>query len=160
MRYEVDIEAMVEVPAGTVSALEEAVLLALDTIDAPSSAGLTIVLADEAYLQSLNAQFRMEDHPTDVLSFPAGDSIPGMPGEGVYLGDIAISLPYAQRQADQQGHSLVAELQLLAIHGVLHLDGYDHTTADEKAAMWSCQQKILTTHGLGHIQPTEGDGGH
>ena len=156
MRFEVDIEEMANVPVGAAAALEMAAVAALDSLDVPDGAGVTIVLADDAYLQSLNSQFRQEDHPTDVLSFPAGDPIPGLPEESTYLGDIAISVPYAQRQADQQGHQLLEELQLLTIHGILHLDGFDHLTPEEKDAMWQQQKKILELLGLGHVQPTEG----
>lgn len=160
MHYEIDIEDMVEAPAGARPALEKAVIITLDKLGVADATGLTIVLADDDYLRSLNAQFRGEDHPTDVLSFPVGDPLPGLAEEMTYLGDIAISVPYAQRQADHQGHPLIAELQLLAIHGILHLAGYDHVTTQEKDAMWNQQQLILEKLGLSHIQPTEGDGGH
>ncbi len=116
---------------------------------------LSLLLTDDAALQNLNYRFRQENKPTDVLSFPAGDPGPG-PVEPVrYLGDIAISIPYAQRQARQQGHSLLAELQLLAIHGTLHLLGYDHTDAAEKKEMWAAQTAVLTQLGQQHVTPTE-----
>jgi probable rRNA maturation factor len=116
---------------------------------------LTLLLTDDAQIQQLNRDFRGEDKPTDVLSFPAGATLPGM-GEAVaYLGDIAISAPYAQRQAQAAGHPLTAELQLLAIHGVLHLLGYDHGEPEEKADMWAAQTAVLAALGLQAIQPTE-----
>ncbi len=67
---------------------------------------------------------------TDVLSFP-GDGEPD-PDGSVYLGDVVISAPMAQRQAGREGHSLKRELQTLALHGYLHLLGYDHETDDGK----------------------------
>ena len=72
-----------------------------------------------------------------------------------YLGDIIIALPYAARQAAAAGHAAEAELQLLAVHGTLHLLGYDHASPEEKAAMWSAQTAVLTQLGLSHIIPTE-----
>ena len=72
------------------------------------------------------------DGPTDVLSFPASEMDPET---GVhYIGDILISIPRAQAQADAAGHPLEAEVQLLVVHGVLHLLGHDHAQAEEKAA--------------------------
>jgi probable rRNA maturation factor len=71
------------------------------------------------------------------------------------VGDIAISMPYARKQAEAGEHSLLAELQLLVVHGTLHLIGYDHITKEDKARMWSLQQEILTQLGLHYIAPTE-----
>ncbi len=94
----------------------------------------------------LNQRFLGIDAPTDVLSFPAGDTDPET-GRG-YLGDVIISMPWAVDQAVQRGHSTEAELQVLVVHGVLHLLGYDHATSAEKKRMWSIQGKILTGLGL------------
>ena len=116
-------------------------------------AELTLLLTDDTTIHQLNRDFRQVDAPTDVLSFPDGDIPPGM--DMPYLGDIAISAPYASRQAAATGHDLVAELQLLAIHGTLHLLGHDHAEPDEKKAMWAAQQTILDQLGLSHVTPTE-----
>jgi probable rRNA maturation factor len=116
-------------------------------------AELTLLLTDDKHIRQLNRDFRQVDAPTDVLSFPGGDDIPGLPMP--YLGDIAISLPYATHQAEQAEHPAEAELQLLAVHGTLHLLGHDHGEPDEKAAMWAAQQAILDQLGLGHVTPTE-----
>jgi probable rRNA maturation factor len=156
-----DIEIQVE-PAdlladvsGVVAAVETAVSITLQQQDVSPPAALTLLLADDAALQMLNNQFRQENKPTDVLSFPAGEPLPGLGDPDPYLGDIAISVPTAQRQAQQQGHTLLAELQLLAVHGTLHLLGYDHATPDEKEDMWAAQTAVLTHLGLAHITPTE-----
>jgi probable rRNA maturation factor len=106
-------------------------------------------------MQQLNQDFRGENKPTDVLSFPAGDPVPGFKEKFPYLGDIAISVPVARSQAETSGHSLTAELQLLAIHGLLHLLGYDHVLPDDKVRMWSAQSKMLNLLGLPEIEPTE-----
>jgi probable rRNA maturation factor len=79
-----------------------------------------------------------------------------MPGaDAAYLGDVAIAVPTAERQAAIKGHTPLAELQLLAVHGVLHLLGHDHLDAGQKAAMWAAQAAILGKLGLASIQPTE-----
>lgn len=82
-----------------------------------ASGELTIALVSDARIRSLNRTYRRKDRPTDVLSFP---------GEGAYLGDIAIARGVAERQARRAGHSLGTELRVLALHGLLHLIGYDH----------------------------------
>jgi probable rRNA maturation factor len=84
---------------------------------------LTIAFVDEAEIRRLNLQFRGIDSPTDVLSFPLGDKTPkGLP----YLGDVAVCLPVAERQAAELGHSLLSELLILTAHGIIHLCGHDH----------------------------------
>lgn len=162
MSYEIAIEITVDAPPDTDVHLQRAVAHALDHLEGRPGDGLTIVLGSDADLQTLNRKFRGEDRPTDVLSFPAGDmpSLPGATDLTRYLGDIAISVPLAKRQAAQQGHALIEELQLLAIHGVLHLMGYDHTTTAEKEAMWAQQNTVLVSLGLAHVQPTEDDSEH
>jgi probable rRNA maturation factor len=78
-------------------------------------------ISNDAELQALNAQFRRQDYPTDVLSFP-------LDGAQENLGDIAISLDRARAQAREFGHSLHDELRILLLHGLLHLTGLDHET--------------------------------
>jgi probable rRNA maturation factor len=103
-------------------------------------ASLSILLSDDAHLQQLNRDFRGYDQTTDVLSFADGTDLPDI---GLYLGDIAISVPQAQRQAVQNKHELIAELRLLVVHGVLHLLGHDHAEDEEKTVMWQAQAEIL-----------------
>jgi probable rRNA maturation factor len=89
--------------------------------------GVTLLLAGDATVRSLNRRFRGQDHTTDVLAFPAGeDRTP----EGRHLGDIVVSVPQAARQARRAGWSPAAEMALLVTHGFLHLLGYDHETDD------------------------------
>lgn len=114
---------------------------------------LSIVLTDDARLHQLNRDYLGIDVPTDVLSFPASETDPDTGAS--YIGDILISIPRAQAQADAAGHPLEAEVQLLVVHGVLHLLGYDHADAEEKALMWKAQAEILTGLGLGTIQIRE-----
>ncbi len=114
-------------------------------------AELSILLADDDTIQRLNHEYLGIDAPTDVLSFPAGDTDPESGAE--YLGDIIVSLPRAQAQADAGGHTVLDELQLLAVHGVLHLAGYDHDAPEHKAEMWALQAQVLTALGCGITGP-------
>lgn len=133
--------------------LEHAAKAALEHQSASLDSDLTIVLTDDERIQELNRDYLGIDAPTDVLSFPASETDPetGSP----YLGDILISLPYAAKSAAQAGHSLEVEVQLLVVHGVLHLLGHDHAKAREKARMWKAQAEILQALGLGEIKVRE-----
>jgi probable rRNA maturation factor len=133
--------------------LEQAARAALAHQSAPPDADLTLVLADDAQLHALNREYLGVDAPTDVLSFPADETDPDTGAH--YLGDILIAVPYAARQAGQVGNPLEAELQLLTVHGVLHLLGHDHAQPDEKARMWQAQSEILAGLGLPDVQIRE-----
>jgi len=85
---------------------------------------ITLAFVGERAIRTLNRKFMKMDRPTDVLSFPLGEK--GADGK-FYLGDIAIAVPVAFRQSRAKGHGLDRELRLLAIHGFLHLLGYDHS---------------------------------
>jgi probable rRNA maturation factor len=90
-------------------------------------AGVTLLLAADPEVRRLNRRYRRKDRNTDVLSFPAGGELePGRP----HLGEIAISIPQAARQARRAGWSLREETSLLLVHGFLHLLGYDHERDD------------------------------
>ncbi|MDD5370860.1 MAG: rRNA maturation RNase YbeY [Anaerolineaceae bacterium] len=102
---------------------------------------MSIVISSDAVLQQLNHEFLGIDAPTDVLSFPS-DEIDPSTGER-YLGDIIISYPRAESQAHESGHPINAEIELLIVHGVLHLLGYDHATEEERKRMWGIQAIIL-----------------
>jgi probable rRNA maturation factor len=130
--------------------LEEAAKAALRQQSAPAEADLTIVITDDEQLQELNHQYRDINAPTDVLSFPADFTDPE--NELPYLGDILISYERAAAQAAAGGHAAIAELQLLVVHGVLHLLGHDHADPPEKAHMWAAQNEILRRLGLENIQ--------
>ncbi len=136
-----------------VELVEKAAQTALVQQSAPPTAELTIVLSNDAQLRELNLQWMGIDAPTDVLSFPSDETDPETGSR--YLGDILISLETAARQAAHAGHSVEAEAQLLAIHGILHLLGHDHAESEEKNRMWAAQSEILGTLGLGHIQVRE-----
>jgi probable rRNA maturation factor len=114
---------------------------------------VTLVLTDDSQLQTLNNSYLKVDSPTDVLSFPASETDPET--GRFYLGDILISLPLAERQARGAGHAPEAELQLLVVHGMLHLLGHDHAELEEKKRMWTVQAEVLERLGLGELHITE-----
>lgn len=155
MAFEIDIEQELAVAAEVAELLQEAAAAALRHQDASETAAITILLTDDQAIQALNRDYLGEDRPTDVLSFPAGESLPGMDEFADYLGDIALSVPYATRQAAEKGHGATAEMQLLVVHGVLHLLGYDHATPEEQREMWAVQAEILERLGLGGIAPVD-----
>jgi probable rRNA maturation factor len=94
---------------------------------APRSARgvVTVAILSDRQVRALNRRYRGKDKSTDVLSFPS-EMAPGGRREPVFLGDIAISRGIAQKQAKLLGHSFATELRVLALHGLLHLLGYDH----------------------------------
>lgn len=116
--------------ARRVAAWAEAVLAAA----APrSGASVSVLLCGDARMRRLNREFRKIDRPTDVLSFPSFE-----PG---FLGDVAVDVPYAARQARKRGHPVDREVQLLLAHGVLHLLGHDHETDD--GTMFRLQRRLV-----------------
>jgi len=107
--------------------------------------GVCLLLTNDLAVQALNAQFRRQDKPTNVLSFPA----PTNPER--FLGDVALAFETCAREADDQGKPLAHHLQHLVAHGVLHLLGYDHMTDAEAQAMEGLERHILA--GLGIADP-------
>jgi probable rRNA maturation factor len=115
---------------------------------------VTLKLTDNRAIHKLNKTYRNVDAPTDVLSFE-NDYLD--PESGLhYLGDIVISIEKAQEQAADNGHPLQQEVEMLFVHGLLHLCGYDHTEKTDYAIMSSLQDEILKEVNnplLGSISP-------
>ena len=113
-------------------------------------ADVAIVLVDEKTMSDLHLQWMDEPGPTDVLSFPMDELRPGLEGddavEGI-LGDIVLCPTVAQQQAEAAGHSLMDELHLLTVHGMLHLLGFDHAEPEEEKEMFGLQGEILRAFG-------------
>lgn len=136
----------------------EAVLrrgLELQRDDLPASATtiyLSLLLTDDAGIAAINHEHRGVAAPTDVLSFPQfdhlDDATPPAAGLPLMLGDIVVSMPRAAEQARRYGHSRTREFGFLLVHGLLHLLGYDHETAEEAAAMEARQEAVLQSLGL------------
>lgn len=124
-----------------VDLLQKAAKAVLEDQKCTQEVELTIALKSSQTLQELNKDFMGIDAPTDVLSFTANELDPET--NNLYLGDIIISLEIAQSQAAAAGHSTSAELQLLVVHGLLHLLGHDHASALQKTEMWDAQKRIL-----------------
>ncbi len=140
------------------AALENAVKTTLQQVKVHPPGSVSIVVTNNQTVQQLNRQYRGIDAPTDVLSFENNidPDFPEVdPAAGNHLGDIIIAYPVAGRQAEAAGHTAPEETILLTVHGLLHLLGFDHDTPGGKTEMWAVQQQILTSLGLGHIQPTE-----
>ncbi|MDR7237235.1 rRNA maturation RNase YbeY [Neobacillus drentensis] len=120
-------------------------------VEAHSEVSITFVSNER--IQEINREYRDKDKPTDVISFAMEEL-----GEGEIelmgadmprvLGDIIISIPKAIEQAEEYGHSFLRELGFLAVHGFLHLLGYDHMTEEEEKKMFTLQKEILDEYGL------------
>jgi probable rRNA maturation factor len=107
---------------------------------------VSLILGNDALIKRLNQQYRKVDSTTDVLSFLSGEVDPDSGAE--YLGDVIISLPRAKDQANSESHTLADELQLLVVHGVLHLLGYDHQKPADKKLMQAAQDTIMKELGV------------
>ncbi len=121
---------ILDLPPGAPEGLERSVRDTLGRATLALDAGegeLALRFLTLEQMHALNKQWRGKDRPTDVVSFPNGTEDPA---GARHLGDIAICLEIAQAQADDRGHGLERELSLLAVHGLLHLLGYDHETDD------------------------------
>jgi probable rRNA maturation factor len=118
----------------------------LDRMRVHPLAELCIKLVDEPTIAELNERWMEKSGPTDVLAFPMDELRPGLvneePEEGV-LGDIVLCLRVAERQAQEAGHATRDEVDLLTVHGILHLLGYDHAEPEEHKEMFDLQATLL-----------------
>jgi probable rRNA maturation factor len=121
--------------------LRRAIGEAAEVTDATGARELAIMLCDDAAMRELNARWRGRPEPTNVLSFPAA-------GEAVTLGDIAIAYETTAREAEAEGKPFADHLAHLAVHGFLHLLGYDHQSDAEAAAMERLETAILERLGV------------
>jgi len=140
--------------------IKRAALEALLRQQADLPCEVNVLYTDDAGIRRINLGQRGVDKPTDVLSFPLYDFVPGMslraqkpeksPESGrVWLGDIVISAETLRRQANEYGHGENRELAFLTVHGMMHLLGWDHTRgADEERAMFDATERILQKLGL------------
>lgn len=119
-----------------------------------SEAEVSLTFMTDEEIQAMNAEYRGVDSPTDVISFPLEEVVEGEPivpeieGVPIVLGDIIISIDTAKRQAEDYGHDLKREVGFLALHGFLHLLGYDHMNKEEEKRMFTRQKEILDSFGL------------
>ncbi len=159
--------------SGQEKLLHEVIEAAAKYLNLPEGIELDLSIVSNEEIQTLNRDYRGLDKPTDVLSFALTevtsefdvdfahldlaeeetedlDDVDFEEEEAIpqHLGDIIISYPRAQEQAQDYGHSLDRELAFLAVHGFLHLNGYDHQTEAEAQEMFRIQEEVLTTYGL------------
>ncbi len=118
----------------------------LEALFVHSEAEVSVVLVEVAAMEQLHVQWMDEPGPTDVLSFPMDELRPGTsekPTPAGLLGDIVLCPAVAEAQAVEAGHSLMAELELLTTHGMLHLLGFDHAEPAERDEMFALQDELL-----------------
>ena len=139
-------------------ALRELAQYVIGQMETHPLADLSMLLVDEAHMTNLHEKWMDEPGPTDVLSFPMDELRPhsmagpnrsrgrdgGDEAEPVLLGDVVLCPQVAAVQAKQHGQSTQAELELLTVHGVLHLLGYDHADPEEEAEMFGLQNELLS----------------
>jgi len=135
--------------------LTKGIAKALEIGGGSPDAEVSLTLTDDREIQELNRTYRGIDRPTDVLSFAleeAGEDEPEfLVPEGYedhLLGDIVISVERAKAQAEEYGHSFMRELVYLAVHGALHLLGYDHEREDDRAIMRQKEEAVMESLGL------------
>jgi probable rRNA maturation factor len=130
-----------------VSELSRLSRFVMDEMRVHPLAELCIKVVDEATIAELNEHWMEKSGPTDVLAFPMDELRPGLvnedPEEGV-LGDLVLCPAVAERQAKDAGHPTRDEIDLLTVHGILHLLGYDHAEPEEHAEMFGLQGTLLT----------------
>ena len=143
MSIEVLNESGTDVDAHELSRLSRFVM---DRMRVHPLAELCIKIVDEATIAQLNEQWMDKEGPTDVLAFPMDELRPGLvteePEEGV-LGDLVLCPAVAERQATEAGHPTKDEVELLTVHGILHLLGYDHAEPEEHREMFGLQDELL-----------------
>ncbi|MBO8168831.1 MAG: rRNA maturation RNase YbeY [Thermoanaerobacteraceae bacterium] len=115
-------------------------------------AELSIILVDNEIIKDINSRYRGIDAPTDVISFALNDQseeeVPLHPGADWMLGDIYISVEKAREQSEEYGHSFERELAFLAVHGILHLLGYNHDTEQKRKGMRLKEEGVLAALNL------------
>ena len=145
MSIEIANESGVEVDEAALSAVARH---ALDQLGVSPLAELSVIVVDVAAMSALHERWMGESGPTDVLAFPMDELDTARspdehePGPAL-LGDVVLCPEYARRGARAAGHSLAAELELLTVHGVLHLLGYDHAEPDQEREMFGLQASLL-----------------
>ena len=140
-----------------INEIDELLQYAADYLKLPEDTEMSVTFMDNAAIQVINRDYRDKDQPTDVISFALeeeteeelpiifDDEMPAMPRN---LGDIMISVERAKEQASEYAHSYDRELGFLALHGFLHINGYDHMTPEDEKEMFGLQKEILDAYGL------------
>ncbi len=142
-----------EISEEMVQKLEELLNFAAEKENVESDSELSVTFVSNERIQEINREYREKDYPTDVISFALEEmgegeiAVSGMDLPRI-LGDIIISVKKAREQASEYGHSFDREMGFLAVHGLLHLLGYDHMNEEEEKIMFDRQREILDEFGL------------
>jgi probable rRNA maturation factor len=120
-----------------------AVALADADVDLPPAVEVSVVLSDDGRVRTLNRDYRGEDKPTNVLSFPGSDDL-----DSPMLGDVVLAYETCRREAEGDDKPFQHHIHHLVVHGVLHLIGYDHMTTDEAVEMEALETRILAALGV------------
>lgn len=150
-KYTVDVfDETEELPEARKVLVLQVVEAAMASEQLQENSEVSVTFVTDERIHELNKEFRHKDRPTDVLSFALNDNRDDVAGEGMpdLLGDIIISVPRAKAQAEEYGHSIDRELGFLAVHGLLHLTGYNHETEQDEQMMFKKQEDILQSYGL------------
>jgi len=127
-------------------AFERLAVFALGREKAPENAELSVALVSDDEMAALNERYRGKEGPTDVLSFGCDDPCAAALDEPITLGDVVIAPDVALRQAQELGTTVESELNLLLVHGILHLLGYDHEADEDAAAMQAREAALLAEY--------------
>ena len=153
-----EVDVQVASDAGDIppdDAIRDWVVSAAAAAGRDSDCTVSIRVVDEDEMQALNRDYRDQDKPTNVLSFPAGE-IEGLPpGEAPILGDLVVCAGVVTREATEQGKAVADHWSHMVVHGTLHLLGYDHMSEPEAATMEGLERDILA--GLGIADPYRGN---
>ncbi|XP_030445025.2 endoribonuclease YBEY, chloroplastic-like isoform X1 [Syzygium oleosum] len=114
---------------------------AIDDVGGFQCVELSVLLCNDDFIRKLNKEWRDEDHATDVLSM--SQHVPELKLPILMLGDIVISVETAARQAEERGHTLLDEIRILMVHGLLHLLGFDHELSEEAEAEMEKEEELL-----------------
>ncbi|MFA5845127.1 MAG: rRNA maturation RNase YbeY [Coriobacteriia bacterium] len=131
-----------------VEAFERLALFVMEREEVPDLAELSVALVDSEEMAHLNERYRGVDGPTDVLSFGCDDPCAASGGEPITLGDVVIAPEVAAANAIEAGTTVEAELDLLLVHGILHLLGYEHESDEDAAVMQSREAALLDAYHL------------
>ncbi len=131
------------------AAFEQLADFVLDREDVPEGAELSIAVIEVDEMASLNERYRGKEGPTDVLSFGCDDPCPVDGDEPITLGDVVIAPEIAEAQAVELGHTVEEELNLLLVHGILHLLGYEHDSDEGAEAMQMRERMLLDAYRAG-----------
>jgi len=150
-----------QVPSEIIEQTKEVLAFAAKKLDLKESTEMSVTFVDNARSHELYFQYRESDRPTDVISLEYKpdesefffDEDMELPEELLeemdpFIGELFISIDKAAEQAADYGHSIEREYGWLAVHGFLHINGYDHYTPEEESEMFALQEEILTAYGL------------